>query len=81
MSEIGVLTALGGTQPQVISWRQSGPLLLSELNHIKLIGMSKRITNALPKTVERFVTKIDFEHEIFTGIGSEYHSQRDPTAA
>eukprot|EP00038_Savillea_parva_P010779 m.192704 g.192704 ORF g.192704 m.192704 type:complete len:798 (-) comp18728_c0_seq1:123-2516(-) len=52
---------------KVISWRQSVPLQLAELNRIRLIGLSKNIHNPLSKTVERFVTKIDFEKEMFYG--------------
>eukprot|EP00039_Didymoeca_costata_P007557 m.101197 g.101197 ORF g.101197 m.101197 type:complete len:783 (-) comp13735_c0_seq1:1363-3711(-) len=49
---------------QVIAWRQSWPLRIPDLGHIKLIGLSKSIRHGIPKALRNCISILDFEKEI-----------------
>ena len=59
------------TREQVIPWRAAQPLKLMDLARIKLIGLSKKISHGIPKSVQTTVSMLDYDKEVF--ISPSYH--------
>lgn len=51
-------------QPSIIPW-STKPLKMSDLSSLKLIGYSKQ--KPIPKAIEKYVCKLDFESELYFG--------------
>ena len=46
---------------EVVPWEKRNPLALVDLHRVRLMGLSKQVSNGIPRVVQRYVSVLDLE--------------------